>query len=149
MQIIGNYFEEARMLNLAHAYQRNRLAPAHAGVGGLMEGAAMKWEVVIGLETHAQLSTRSKMFSGASTAFGACAEHAGERRSISRCPGAAGRQSRRRRARDPLRARGRRQHQPPLDLRSQELLLSRSSQGLPDQPVRDARSSAGGSIVDP
>src|SRR5687767_12969538 len=31
----------------------------------------MKWEVVIGLETHAQLSTASKMFSGASTAFGA------------------------------------------------------------------------------
>jgi aspartyl-tRNA(Asn)/glutamyl-tRNA(Gln) amidotransferase subunit B len=29
------------------------------------------WEVVIGLETHAQLSTRSKMFSGASTRFGA------------------------------------------------------------------------------
>src|SRR5437660_998518 len=32
---------------------------------------AMKWEIVIGLETHAQLSTASKMFSGASTAFGA------------------------------------------------------------------------------
>ena len=31
----------------------------------------MNWEVVIGLETHAQLSTRSKIFSGASTAFGA------------------------------------------------------------------------------
>ena len=31
----------------------------------------MKWEVVIGLETHAQLSTVSKIFSGASTAFGA------------------------------------------------------------------------------
>lgn len=31
----------------------------------------MKWETVIGLETHAQLNTRSKMFSGASTAFGA------------------------------------------------------------------------------
>ena len=31
----------------------------------------MTWEVVIGLETHAQLSTRSKIFSGASTAFGA------------------------------------------------------------------------------
>ena len=31
----------------------------------------MNWEVVIGLETHAQLSTASKIFSGASTAFGA------------------------------------------------------------------------------
>ena len=29
------------------------------------------YEVVIGLETHAQLSTASKIFSGASTAFGA------------------------------------------------------------------------------
>jgi len=29
------------------------------------------WEVVIGLETHAQLSTQSKIFSGASTRFGA------------------------------------------------------------------------------
>src|SRR5688572_31454589 len=31
----------------------------------------MKWEIVIGLETHAQLSTQSKIFSGAPTAFGA------------------------------------------------------------------------------
>jgi len=31
----------------------------------------MKWEIVVGLETHAQLSTASKIFSGASTAFGA------------------------------------------------------------------------------
>jgi len=31
----------------------------------------MEWETVIGLETHAQLSTRSKIFSGVSTAFGA------------------------------------------------------------------------------
>ncbi|MDE1980862.1 MAG: Asp-tRNA(Asn)/Glu-tRNA(Gln) amidotransferase subunit GatB [Betaproteobacteria bacterium] len=31
----------------------------------------MDWEVVIGLETHAQLATHSKIFSGASTAFGA------------------------------------------------------------------------------
>ena len=31
----------------------------------------MQWEVVIGLETHTQLSTASKIFSGTSTAFGA------------------------------------------------------------------------------
>mgnify|MGYP001336673084 CR=1 FL=1 len=31
----------------------------------------MKWETVIGLEVHTQLATQSKIFSGASTAFGA------------------------------------------------------------------------------
>ena len=31
----------------------------------------MSWEIVIGIETHAQLSTESKIFSGAATAFGA------------------------------------------------------------------------------
>jgi aspartyl-tRNA(Asn)/glutamyl-tRNA(Gln) amidotransferase subunit B len=36
-----------------------------------MSGHAGSWEVVVGIETHAQLLTRSKMFSGASTAFGA------------------------------------------------------------------------------
>ena len=31
----------------------------------------MQWEVVIGLETHVQLQTKSKIFSGAATAYGA------------------------------------------------------------------------------
>ncbi len=31
----------------------------------------MEWEVVVGLETHVQLSTKSKIFSGASASFGA------------------------------------------------------------------------------
>ena len=31
----------------------------------------MSWEIVVGLETHTQLLTRSKIFSGASTDFGA------------------------------------------------------------------------------
>ena len=31
----------------------------------------MNWEIVIGLETHVELSTRSKIFCGCSTAFGA------------------------------------------------------------------------------
>lgn len=36
-----------------------------------MESVIKEWEVVIGLEIHAQLATKSKIFSGASTAYGA------------------------------------------------------------------------------
>lgn len=36
----------------------------------LINGATGAWEVVIGLEVHAQVSSRSKLFSGASTEFG-------------------------------------------------------------------------------
>src|SRR6185295_5378394 len=34
------------------------------------EVAPMAWEIVVGIETHAQLLTKSKIFSGASTEFG-------------------------------------------------------------------------------
>jgi aspartyl-tRNA(Asn)/glutamyl-tRNA(Gln) amidotransferase subunit B len=46
---------------------------AHPDTEGfrVKSGSASGWETVIGLETHAQLSTRSKIFSGAPTAFGA------------------------------------------------------------------------------
>ena len=37
----------------------------------LIAGATGDWEVVIGLEVHAQVSSQSKLFSGSSTAFGA------------------------------------------------------------------------------
>jgi aspartyl-tRNA(Asn)/glutamyl-tRNA(Gln) amidotransferase subunit B len=36
----------------------------------LIEGATGSWEVVIGLEVHAQVLSRAKLFSGASAAFG-------------------------------------------------------------------------------
>ncbi len=36
-----------------------------------VRGGTGEWEVVIGLEVHAQVATRSKLFSGAATAFGA------------------------------------------------------------------------------
>ncbi|TCT02428.1 Asp-tRNA(Asn)/Glu-tRNA(Gln) amidotransferase subunit GatB [Aquabacter spiritensis] len=36
----------------------------------LIKGATGDWEVVIGMEIHAQVSTQAKLFSGASTAFG-------------------------------------------------------------------------------
>ena len=37
----------------------------------LIEGATGSWEVIVGLEVHAQVASQSKLFSGASTAFGA------------------------------------------------------------------------------
>ena len=36
-----------------------------------IQGATGEWEVVIGLEVHAQVTSNAKLFSGASTAFGA------------------------------------------------------------------------------
>ena len=36
----------------------------------LIEGATGEWEVVIGMEVHAQVTSDAKLFSGASTAFG-------------------------------------------------------------------------------
>jgi aspartyl-tRNA(Asn)/glutamyl-tRNA(Gln) amidotransferase subunit B len=36
-----------------------------------IEGNTGKWEYVIGLEVHAQVSSNSKLFSGSSTEFGA------------------------------------------------------------------------------
>jgi aspartyl-tRNA(Asn)/glutamyl-tRNA(Gln) amidotransferase subunit B len=37
----------------------------------LLQGATGPWEVVIGMEVHAQVTSRAKLFSGASTEFGA------------------------------------------------------------------------------
>jgi len=41
-----------------------------AASGKLIKGASGDWEVVIGMEVHAQVTSKSKLFSGASTAFG-------------------------------------------------------------------------------
>ena len=37
----------------------------------LINGEKGKWEVIIGLEVHAQVTSNSKLFSGSSTKFGA------------------------------------------------------------------------------
>ena len=37
----------------------------------LIEGKTGTWEIVIGLEVHAQVSSQAKLFSGADTSFGA------------------------------------------------------------------------------
>ncbi len=41
-----------------------------AASGKLIKGATGDWEMVIGLEVHAQVTSKSKLFSGASTEFG-------------------------------------------------------------------------------
>lgn len=43
----------------------------HVDSKKLIRGATGDWEIVIGLEVHAQVVSQSKLFSGASTAFGA------------------------------------------------------------------------------
>src|SRR5690606_14246582 len=48
----------------------DRLASTRAA-GLRVRTAAVDWEIVIGLEIHTQLATRSKIFSGASTEYGA------------------------------------------------------------------------------
>src|SRR6202521_4280490 len=42
----------------------------NSGLSKLIKGATGDWEVVVGLEVHAQVTSRAKLFSGASTAFG-------------------------------------------------------------------------------
>ncbi len=42
-----------------------------AAVNNLIPGATGDWELVVGLEVHAQVNSKAKLFSGASTGFGA------------------------------------------------------------------------------
>ena len=37
----------------------------------LIKSATGDWEIVVGMEIHAQVTSQAKLFSGASTAFGA------------------------------------------------------------------------------
>jgi aspartyl-tRNA(Asn)/glutamyl-tRNA(Gln) amidotransferase subunit B len=46
------------------------MAVRHPRQENLIEGATGPWEVVIGMEVHAQVLSQSKLFSGASAAFG-------------------------------------------------------------------------------
>ena len=39
--------------------------------GQIIKGATGDWEIVIGLEIHAQITSNSKLFSGSATNFGA------------------------------------------------------------------------------
>ena len=98
----------------------------------------MSYEPVIGLEIHAQLLHGVEDLLRLRDRVRRRAQHA----SVSGLPRPAGRaagpQSRRRRLRDPRGARARLHDPRDVDLRAQELLLSRSAEGLPDFAVRAA-----------
>ena len=97
-----------------------------------------KYEPVIGLEVHVQLGTRTKIFCGCPTSFGAppntnvCPVCLGlARRSAGPQPGS-------RRTRHEGRHGSELRHPAAFPFRAQELLLSRPSQGLSDLDVRRA-----------
>ena len=104
----------------------------------LIKGATGDWEMVIGLEVHAQVTSNAKLFSGASTAFGGepnshvslvDAAMPGMLPVINEdCRPAGGAH----------RAWAERADQPALGVRPQELFLSRPAAGLSDQPVQVA-----------
>ena len=75
LQLIGKALDEQGVLNAGLAIEER--AGFTARRGGVVvsdyriQGATGEWEVVIGLEVHAQVTSNAKLFSGASTEFGA------------------------------------------------------------------------------
>ena len=50
---------------MTHVFQVRDTKPKN-----LIKGGSGDWEVIVGLEVHAQVASKSKLFSGASTTFG-------------------------------------------------------------------------------
>ncbi len=140
LQLIGPHFSEAKLLNAAHLLPTgHRLAPPIAARVRVMAD----WEVVIGLEIHAQLATKSKIFSGSATAYGAPPNTQANLVDSGLSRRAAGAERGSRAHGGQIRPEHRRGGGATLGVRAQELLLSRSAERLSDQPVRAAGGQAG------
>src|SRR5690606_18298105 len=64
--------DHRQLLHRRRVARRSGLLPTGHRLASTYSGTAiMDWEIVIGLETHVQLSTESKIFSDSSTRFGA------------------------------------------------------------------------------
>ena len=104
----------------------------------LIRGATGDWEVVIGMEVHAQVTSKAKLFSGASTEFGG-APNSHVSLVDAAMPGmlpVINAECVRQAVRTRARAEGRDQSE--IGVRPQELFLSRPAAGLSDQPVQAA-----------
>ena len=143
LQLIGNYFQEGTLLHAAHAFQQatdwHARTPARATDHRPMSIPCPDPRL---RGRHRHRDARATVhaiedFQRVVDPLRCRAQHPG----VAGRPGPAGHlaghESRRGRAGDPLRAGGRRQGGAGVDLRAQELLLSRPAQGLPDQPVRN------------
>ena len=102
----------------------------------LIPGATGDWEVIIGLEVHAQVTSNAKLFSGASTTFGAPAQLERVARRCGHAGHAAGHQRRMRAPGGANRARAEGAGQLEVGLRPEELFLSRPAAGLSDIAVQ-------------
>jgi aspartyl-tRNA(Asn)/glutamyl-tRNA(Gln) amidotransferase subunit B len=60
----------ASILQVSDLHERILSQDATVKSGKMIKGATGDWEMVIGLEVHAQVTSNSKLFSGASTEFG-------------------------------------------------------------------------------
>ena len=80
LQLIGRAFDEETLFRAGErargggrTSKRCRAASLWRGVDGgmtLIRGESGDWELVIGLEVHAQVISKAKLFSGAATDFG-------------------------------------------------------------------------------
>jgi hypothetical protein len=78
LQVLGRRYDEASLYRVGGVLEAGRQLYRNTGPAGrrckmsqLVTGRTGDWEVVIGLEVHAQVSSKAKLFSGASASFGA------------------------------------------------------------------------------